>query len=90
LRVLPALAVRSVIPEILEPLRRELGVADGVHDVLVAEIVLQGARVVPACSVCAPLLPQDQVHPTLRNEFVLVGAFKAGAKLFADHVARRI
>ena len=32
-------------PKILEPLRRELGVAHRVHDVFVPEVVLQGARV---------------------------------------------
>ena len=35
----------SILPEILEPLGRELGVAHRMHDVLVAELVLQGARV---------------------------------------------
>ena len=35
----------SILPKILEPLRRELGVAHRVHDVLVAEVVLQRARV---------------------------------------------
>lgn len=37
----------SVPPEALEAVRRELGVAHGVLDVLVPEVVLHGARVVP-------------------------------------------
>jgi len=36
----------SLLPEILEPGRRQLGVADGVRDVSLAEIGLQGACVV--------------------------------------------
>src|SRR5262249_5218575 len=36
----------SVPPEILEPVRRQLGIAHRVLDVLVPEVVLQGARVV--------------------------------------------
>src|SRR5262249_18786338 len=35
----------SIVPKILEPLRRELGVAHSVHDVLVSQVVLQRARV---------------------------------------------
>jgi hypothetical protein len=34
--------LRSVSPEVLEPIRRQFGVADGVHDVLVPEIMLEG------------------------------------------------
>ena len=40
-----ALAGRSVVPEVLEAGRRQLGVAHRVLDVLVAEIGLQGPRV---------------------------------------------
>ena len=36
---------RSVLPEILEPLRRQLGVAYCVHDVLVPEVMLERSRV---------------------------------------------
>jgi hypothetical protein len=34
-------------PEIAEPVGRKLGVSDGVLDILVAEIVLQGSGIVP-------------------------------------------
>jgi len=44
----------SVLPKILEPLGRELGVAHRVHDVLVSKIVLQRARVL---SVVRKLVP---------------------------------
>src|SRR5262245_25705675 len=36
----------SVLPKVLEAIRRHFGVSDGVLDVLVAEVVLQGPRVV--------------------------------------------
>jgi hypothetical protein len=36
----------SIPPEVLEPIRRQLGVAHGVLDIAVAEIGLQGAGVV--------------------------------------------
>ena len=35
----------SILPEILEPFRRQLGIAHRVLDVLVAEVVLQRARI---------------------------------------------
>jgi hypothetical protein len=38
---------RSIAPKILEPRRRQLGVPDGVLNVLVAEIGLQGPGIVP-------------------------------------------
>ena len=38
---------RLVLPEVLEPLRRQLGVAYGVHDILVPEVMLEGSRVTP-------------------------------------------
>ena len=37
----------SVLPEILEPIRRHFGVPNRVHDVFVAHVVLQGSSVVP-------------------------------------------
>ena len=37
----------SVAPEILEPVRRHLGVSNRVHDILVAHVVLQGPGVMP-------------------------------------------
>src|SRR5689334_1477843 len=37
----------SVFPEVLESVRRQLGIAHSVHDVLVAKVVLQGPRVPP-------------------------------------------
>jgi hypothetical protein len=36
----------SVLPEILEPIRRHFGVANRVHDIFVAHIVLEGSGVV--------------------------------------------
>jgi len=39
--------LRALPPEILEPRRRKLGVADGVLDVAVSQVGLQGARVMP-------------------------------------------
>ena len=38
---------RSVLPEVLEPFRRQLGVAYCMHDVLVPEVVLESPRVTP-------------------------------------------
>src|SRR6476619_6147749 len=38
---------RSVLPEALETIRRQLRVAHGVHDVLVAEVMLEGPRIPP-------------------------------------------
>jgi hypothetical protein len=38
--------VRSASPKVLEPVGCHVGVPDGVLNVLVAEIVLQGSRVV--------------------------------------------
>ena len=37
----------SVVPEIFEPRRRQFGIADRVLDVLMTEVSLHGARVVP-------------------------------------------
>jgi hypothetical protein len=37
----------SVLPEILEPIRRHFGVANRVHDIFMAHIVLEGSGVVP-------------------------------------------
>lgn len=50
----------SIVPKILEPLRLELRVAHRVHDVLVAEIVLQRAGVLSVVASfeghgCAPV-----------------------------------
>ena len=46
----------SILPKVLEPVWRHVGVPDGVLDVLVPEVVLQGPRIVaivcqlePAC-----------------------------------------
>src|SRR5262249_49143490 len=41
-----AQGLRSASPKVLEPVGRHFGVSDRVLDVLVAEVVLQGARVV--------------------------------------------
>ena len=43
-RILPA---TLIAPEVAEPVGRKLSVADGVLDVLVAEIMLQGTGIVP-------------------------------------------
>jgi hypothetical protein len=37
----------SVLPEILEPIRRHFGVANRVHDIFMAHIVLEGSGVMP-------------------------------------------
>ena len=37
----------SVLPEILEPIRRHFGVANRVRDIFMAHIVLEGSRVMP-------------------------------------------
>src|ERR1700730_18441095 len=41
----PRQGLASVLPKVLEPVRRQLGVANGVLDVLVAQVGLQRARV---------------------------------------------
>ena len=48
-----------ISPEVAEPVGRKLGVADGVLDVLVAEIVLQGSGIVPVVGkLIAARMPQ--------------------------------
>jgi hypothetical protein len=37
----------SVLPEILEPIRRHFGVANRVHDISMAHVVLEGSGVMP-------------------------------------------
>ena len=37
----------SVLPEILEPIRRHLGISNCVHDIFMAHIVLEGSGVMP-------------------------------------------
>ena len=55
-RILPATLIS---PEVFEPIGRELGVADGVLDILVAEIVLQGSGIVPVVGkLIAARMPQ--------------------------------
>ena len=44
----------SIPPEVLEPIRGHLGIPDGMHDVLVPEVVLQRARVVPVIRELVP------------------------------------
>ena len=61
----------SIFPEALEPIRCQLGVSHGVHDVLVAEVVLQGTRV-PAVI--------GKLEPTRMPEHVRVdGELEPGA-----------
>ena len=43
----PGSGANLIAPEVAEPVGRKLGVSDGVLDVLVAEIVLQGSGIVP-------------------------------------------
>ena len=43
----PATGATLISPKVAEPVRRKLGVSDGVLDVLVAEVVLQGSGIVP-------------------------------------------
>jgi hypothetical protein len=48
-----------ISPEVAEPVGRKLGVADGVLDVLVAEIMLQGSGIVPVVGkLIAARMPQ--------------------------------
>src|ERR1022692_706004 len=37
----------SILPEILESIRRHFGVAHRVHDIFMAQVVLKGSRVIP-------------------------------------------
>src|SRR5262245_55770979 len=49
----------SLVPKVFEPVGRQLGIAHGVLDVLVAEIVLQGSGVVPVVGkLIAARMPQ--------------------------------
>lgn len=52
----------SILREILEPFGLQLGVAHGVHDVLVPEVVLQGARVLPDVRQLVPGRAPQHVH----------------------------
>ncbi len=42
-----ARSLRSVLPEILEPIRRHLGVSNRVRDVFVAHVVLERPGIMP-------------------------------------------
>lgn len=37
----------SVLPEILEPIRRHLGVSNRVHDIFMPQVVLEGPSIMP-------------------------------------------
>jgi len=43
----PGISSRDLPPEVLEPIRRQLGVSHRVLNILVAEVSLQSARIVP-------------------------------------------
>jgi hypothetical protein len=49
-----------ISPEVAEPVGRKLGVPDGVLDVLVAEIVLQGSGIVPVVGKLLTHQPTDR------------------------------
>jgi hypothetical protein len=36
-----------VLPEILEPIRRHVGVSNRVHDIFVSDVVLEGSGIMP-------------------------------------------
>ena len=65
----PHIQTTLISPEVAEPVGRKLGVADGVLDVLVAEIVLQGSGIVPVVgkfiAACMPqhVRMQGEGHP---------------------------
>ena len=42
-----ARSLRSVLPEILEPIRRHLGVSNRVHDIFVAHVMLERPGIMP-------------------------------------------
>jgi len=44
----------SILPEILEPIRRHLGVSNRVHDILVAHVVLEGPGIMPIVGELVP------------------------------------
>jgi hypothetical protein len=48
--MLPYLDQVSVLPEILEPIRRHLGVSNRVHDIFVAHVMLKGSGIMPVVS----------------------------------------
>ena len=55
----PGTGANLISPEVAEPVGRKLGVTDGVLDVLVAEIVLQGSGIVPVVGkLIAARMPQ--------------------------------
>ena len=51
-----------VFPEVSKPIRRKLAVSDGVLDVLVAEIVLQGSGIVPIVGKLIPARMSQHVR----------------------------
>ena len=60
---------RSVFPETVEPGRRQFGITNGVLDVLVPEIVLDGAGVVPGVGEFEPDTVPQHVRMYLQREF---------------------
>jgi hypothetical protein len=83
-------------PEVLEPIRRQLGVAHRVLDVLVAETVLQGSGIVPVVGeLIAARMPQ---HVRMQLERHPGGLAKPldemveadGAHAIADEVIRTL
>ena len=50
MRLFDLWVIMSVLPEILEPIRRHLGVSNRVLDIFVTHIVLEGSGIVPIVS----------------------------------------
>src|SRR4051812_25341528 len=68
---------RSVFPEPVEPGRRQFGITNGVLDILVPEIVLDRAGVVPGVSKFEPDTVPQHVRVHLERE---IDAFRGARK----------
>lgn len=69
----------SVVPEILEPVRRHFGVADRMHDIFVAHVVLERSSVMPLVGeLVAGRVPE---HVRVDREGELCGFSGAGDHL---------
>jgi hypothetical protein len=66
----------SILPEILEPIRRHLGVSNRVHDIFVPHVVLEGSGVVPVVGeLIAGGVPE---HVRMDREWELCGFSSPG------------
>jgi hypothetical protein len=44
----------SVLPKVLEPIRRQFGISNRVHDIFVAHVMLKGSSVMPVVGQLVP------------------------------------